>query len=103
VLTPRRGAVTGLGAENPMQHLGADWRDGAMAVPPYLHPFILAVEPAQRHRQGNIDVHAAQVPAVVPPPVVVFVHGGPLPVDVEPKPRDWPTFHLPVSTARLDQ
>lgn len=63
-----------------------------MAVPPYMHPFVLAVEPAERHRQGNIDVHTARAPAGVPQPVVVFVHGGPLPADVEPGPRDWPTF-----------
>lgn len=63
-----------------------------MVLPPYMHPFVLAVEPAQRRRQGNIDVHTARVPAGVPRPVVVFVHGGPLPADVKPTPRDWPTF-----------
>lgn len=63
-----------------------------MAVPPYMHPFVVAVEPAKRHSQGNIDVHAARGPTGVPRPVVVFVPGGPLPAEVEPKPRDWPTF-----------
>lgn len=63
-----------------------------MAVPPYMHPFVVAVEPAERHRQGNIDVHTARGPAGVPRPVVVFVHGGPLPAEVEPTPRDWPVF-----------
>ncbi|MDQ3764711.1 MAG: alpha/beta hydrolase [Actinomycetota bacterium] len=63
-----------------------------MAIPPYMHPFVLTVAPAERHRQGNIDVHTARVPAGGPRPVVVFVHGGPLPGDVEPKPRDWPAF-----------
>jgi acetyl esterase/lipase len=63
-----------------------------MAVPPYMHPFVLDTEPAQRRRQGNIDVHTPLVPSEGPRPVVVFVHGGPVPVEVEPKPRDWPTF-----------
>jgi acetyl esterase/lipase len=57
-----------------------------------MHPFVVAVEPAERHRQGNIDVHTARGPAGVPRPVVVFVHGGPLPAEVEPTPRDWPVF-----------
>jgi acetyl esterase/lipase len=63
-----------------------------MAIPPYMHPFVLTVEPAERHRLGNIDVHTSREPAGVPRPVVVFVHGGPLPPEVRPTPRDWPTF-----------
>lgn len=63
-----------------------------MAVPPHMHPFVLPVEPAERRRLGDIDVHDAQPAGAGPRPVVVIVHGGPVPADLEPTPRDWPTF-----------
>jgi len=64
-----------------------------MTVPPWMHPFVLAVEPARRQRLGGIDVHTSPATSAGElRPVVVFVHGGPVPADVEPTPRDWPTF-----------
>ncbi|ONH29507.1 hypothetical protein BL253_16720 [Pseudofrankia asymbiotica] len=57
-----------------------------------MHPFVLDVKPVGRHRQGNIDVHTAGLNTETPRPAVVFVHGGPLPAEVKPRPRDWPTF-----------
>jgi acetyl esterase/lipase len=75
-----------------MKDPGAACLDEAVAIPPYMHPFVVAAEPAERHRQGIIDVHTDRAPGDAPRPVVVFVHGGPLPADVETKPRDWPTF-----------
>jgi acetyl esterase/lipase len=62
-------------------------------LPPYLHPFVLPTGPSGRRREGAIDVYAPLGPAAGPRPVVVFVHGGPLPPEVTPRPRDWPVFH----------
>lgn len=69
------------------------------AVPPYLRPFVLDVPERPRARVGRIDLYLPDVPDEVseaasdrPRPAVVFVHGGPLPADVRPTPRDWPAF-----------
>ncbi|OHV37113.1 MULTISPECIES: alpha/beta hydrolase [Pseudofrankia] len=63
-----------------------------MAVPPFMHPFVLDVAPVERQRLGIIDVHADRLDAAAPRPAVVFVHGGPVPPEAHPRPRDWPTF-----------
>ncbi|MER6010550.1 alpha/beta fold hydrolase [Streptomyces bluensis] len=72
------------------------------AVPPYLRPFVLDVPERPRERVGRIDLYLPDVsdePDEVseaasdrPRPAVVFLHGGPLPADVRPTPRDWPAF-----------
>ncbi|WP_211241172.1 alpha/beta hydrolase [Pseudonocardia spinosispora] len=59
---------------------------------PHMQPFVLSPEPADRERRGTIDVHTAPGSSGGRRPVVVFVHGGPIPPGMEPGPRDWPTF-----------
>lgn len=41
-------------------------------------------------REGNLDLYlpAGDEPAAA----VVFVHGGPLPAELRPTPRDWPVY-----------
>jgi acetyl esterase/lipase len=41
-------------------------------------------------RHGRVDLYLPE--ATQPRPAVVFVHGGPLPADLRPTPRNWPTF-----------
>ncbi|MFE1034774.1 alpha/beta fold hydrolase [Streptomyces sp. NPDC058807] len=56
--------------------------------PPHLRPFPLDVPEAPRERHGNVDLHLPDADA--PRPAVLFVHGGPVPADARPTPRDWP-------------
>ncbi|MBJ8343713.1 alpha/beta hydrolase [Antrihabitans sp. YC2-6] len=63
-----------------------------MAIPPYLHPFVVPVAEWPRQREGSIDVYRPAEPGGDPLPVVVFVHGGPLPPGLEVGPRDWPIY-----------
>jgi acetyl esterase/lipase len=55
-------------------------------------PFFGDVGPAQRVQGDFIDVHTCVASGDEPQPAVVFVHGGPLPRDVHPRPRDRPVF-----------
>ena len=52
--------------------------------------FLLDVAERARERVGNVDLYLPD--AGEPRPAVVFVHGGPVPANVEPTPRDWPTL-----------
>ncbi|MER5181463.1 alpha/beta fold hydrolase [Streptomyces sp. NPDC002896] len=69
-------------------------------VPAYLRPFVLDVPERPRERVGRIDLYVPDEPpegaedaeAEGPRPAVVFVHGGPVPADLQPTPRDWPAF-----------
>lgn len=61
-----------------------------MAVPAHLGPFVLRVPPTQPIRTGNVDLYLP--PSDRPRPAIVFVHGGPLPGDLRPTPRDWPVY-----------
>ncbi|BCB73717.1 hypothetical protein GCM10022251_80140 [Phytohabitans flavus] len=62
-----------------------------MAVPDYLKPFVLPVEVIAAERHGPVvDLYLPE--AARPCPAVVFVHGGPLPPDLRPTPRDWPVY-----------
>ncbi|EFC79291.1 hypothetical protein [Parafrankia sp. EUN1f] len=63
-----------------------------MAIPPYMQPFVLTTDPVPRRREGTIDLHTTWHEGEPARPAVVFVHGGPLPADLECTPRDWPTF-----------
>jgi acetyl esterase/lipase len=63
-----------------------------VATPPYLQPFVLAVAEAQRRREGSIDIYWPADAGTQPVPLVVFVHGGPIPADLRPTPRDWPAY-----------
>jgi acetyl esterase/lipase len=58
----------------------------------FLEPFVLDVAEAPRRRQGVVDVYWPIGGNDQPRPAVVFVHGGPLPADLRPTPRDWPVY-----------
>lgn len=62
-------------------------------LPPFLLPFVLPVEPVEPLRDGAIDWYLpADLPADDRLPAVIFVHGGPVPPWLEPKPRAWPSY-----------
>ena len=63
-----------------------------MTTPPYLQPFVLPVTEAQRRRDGNLDIYWPADHETGTTPVIVFVHGGPIPADLRPTPRDWPVY-----------
>ncbi|MER7745786.1 alpha/beta fold hydrolase [Streptomyces bacillaris] len=63
---------------------------GTGGPPPHLRPFLLDVPERPRERTGNTDLYLPDGPG--PHPAVVFVHGGPVPADARPTPRDWPTL-----------
>ncbi|MBN3928117.1 alpha/beta hydrolase [Streptomyces verrucosisporus] len=58
--------------------------------PAHLRPFIVDVPEARRERTGRVDLHLPEADG--PRPAVVFVHGGPVPPEAHPTPRDWPVF-----------
>jgi acetyl esterase/lipase len=58
--------------------------------PEYLRPFLLETPELQRERSGRVDLYLPE--ADKPGPAIVFVHGGPVPAQVRPTPRDWPTY-----------
>ncbi|SEN27311.1 Alpha/beta hydrolase family protein [Actinacidiphila rubida] len=62
-------------------------RDAASAPP---GTFLLDVPECPRERVGRVDLHLPD--AQEPRPAVVFVHGGPVPADRRPTPRDTPLF-----------
>ncbi|MFH9267680.1 alpha/beta fold hydrolase [Streptomyces sp. NPDC017546] len=59
-------------------------------TPAHLRPFLLDVPERPRERAGNTDLYLPDGPG--PHPAVVFVHGGPVPAEARPTPRDWPTL-----------
>ncbi|WP_371493961.1 alpha/beta hydrolase [Kitasatospora sp. NBC_00374] len=63
---------------------------GAGQPPAHLRPFLLEVPELPRERHGNIDLYLPE--AQGPRPAVVFVHGGPVPAEARPTPRDSPTM-----------
>lgn len=63
-----------------------------MAVPPYLLPFVLSVSGAHRSSKGDLDVYRPSEAGTGRRPVVVLVHGGPLPAELRPTPRSWPVY-----------
>jgi acetyl esterase/lipase len=58
--------------------------------PAHLRPFLLDVPERPRERAANTDLYLPDGPG--PHPAVVFVHGGPVPAEARPTPRDWPTL-----------
>jgi pimeloyl-ACP methyl ester carboxylesterase len=62
--------------------------------PAHLRPFLMDVPERRRERVGRVDLYLPDdLPdAEHPRPAVVFVHGGPIPPDMRPTPRDWRTF-----------
>ena len=61
-----------------------------MALPEYLNPFVLPIEAVAPERHGRVDLYLPE--ATQPSPAIVFVHGGPIPADLRPTPRDWPVY-----------
>jgi acetyl esterase/lipase len=61
-----------------------------MAVPDHLNPFVLPIDVVSAERRGPVDLYLPEAPQ--PCPAVVFVHGGPIPPDLRPTPRDWPVY-----------
>ncbi|MGW0778582.1 alpha/beta fold hydrolase [Streptomyces sp. NPDC002835] len=59
-------------------------------TPAHLRPFLLGVPEQRRERLGKVDLHLPD--AEGPRPAVLLVHGGPVPAEVRPTPRDWPGF-----------
>jgi acetyl esterase/lipase len=57
----------------------------------HLNPFVLPTDIWIAERHGTVDLY---LPAGVsaPCPAVVFVHGGPVPADLRPTPREWPVY-----------
>ncbi|MEW2068138.1 alpha/beta fold hydrolase [Streptomyces sp. NPDC007346] len=69
---------------------GGGHRLKAPGTPAHLRPFLLDVPERPRERTGNTDLYLPEGPG--PHPAVVFVHGGPVPAEARPTPRDWPTL-----------
>ncbi|MFE6040653.1 alpha/beta fold hydrolase [Streptomyces sp. NPDC056452] len=61
---------------------------GSAEPPAHLRPFLLDVPDVPRERTGNVDLYLPDTEG--PWPAVVFVHGGPVPAEARPTPRDWP-------------
>ncbi|MFI1105766.1 alpha/beta fold hydrolase [Streptomyces melanogenes] len=61
-------------------------------LPPHLRPFPLDVPDVPRERTGNVDLYVPGTTGDEPLPAVLFVHGGPVPADARPTPRDWPMY-----------
>ncbi|MEU4779906.1 alpha/beta hydrolase [Micromonospora sp. NPDC023633] len=59
-------------------------------TPNFLRPFVLTPTARQPEREANLDWYVPEDGG--PHPAVVLVHGGPLPADVHPGPRDWPVY-----------
>ncbi|MEV8098606.1 dienelactone hydrolase family protein [Kitasatospora sp. NPDC085879] len=70
---------------------GEGHRITASAEPPgHLRPFVLDVPERPRERVGRVDLHLPDGAGDGRRrPAVLFVHGGPLPADLRPTPRDW--------------
>lgn len=61
--------------------------------PPFLRPFLMELPERPRVRNGRVDVHLPETGEPHGPwPAVLFVHGGPLPPDLIPAPRDSPLY-----------
>jgi acetyl esterase/lipase len=54
--------------------------------------FLLPVPERPRERHGRVDLYLPDESSAGPRPAVVFVHGGPVPAEARPTPRDWPVF-----------
>ncbi|MFI5841882.1 alpha/beta hydrolase [Catenuloplanes sp. NPDC051500] len=61
-----------------------------MAEPTYLNPFVLPVALVTPERHDPIDLYPPAGDG--PYPAIIFVHGGPIPPEMQPSPRHWPMF-----------
>ncbi|HET7014334.1 MAG TPA: dienelactone hydrolase family protein [Streptosporangiaceae bacterium] len=62
-----------------------------MDLPPHMQPFVLDVETRKAERHGRSDLYLPD-DTTRPAPAVVFVHGGPVPAAVQPRPSGWPAY-----------
>ncbi|WP_030202363.1 alpha/beta fold hydrolase [Streptomyces sp. NRRL S-87] len=56
-------------------------------LPAHLKPFALEAPEVPRERHDRLDLYLPDADG--PLPAVLFVHGGPVPADARPTPRDW--------------
>ncbi|MCA2214276.1 alpha/beta hydrolase [Jidongwangia harbinensis] len=56
-----------------------------------LRPLIVPVAVRDAERHGSIDLYPPDE-VTGPRPTVLFVHGGPVPAELRPTPRDWPQY-----------
>ncbi|MEU4239783.1 alpha/beta hydrolase [Actinoplanes sp. NPDC026619] len=56
-----------------------------------LKPLVLPVTNREAERHGTVDLYPPD-DVTTPRPAVLFVHGGPLPAEMKPTPREWPMF-----------
>jgi acetyl esterase/lipase len=59
-------------------------------TPDYMRPFVLSPSKVDPERTDNIDLYLPSGDG--PFPAVVILHGGPLPAELRPTPRDWPVY-----------
>ncbi|MFI7547923.1 alpha/beta hydrolase [Actinoplanes sp. NPDC049599] len=59
-------------------------------IPEYLRPFVLSPPARKPERTDTVDTYVPD--GAGPFPVVVVVHGAPLPPGLETPPRDWPLY-----------
>jgi dienelactone hydrolase len=57
----------------------------------FLKPFVLPVPSRTPERYDTFDLYLPD-DVTRPRPAILFVHGGPLPAELRPAPRDWPVF-----------
>jgi hypothetical protein len=79
-----------------------EWRlvECRVALAPHLQPFVLSVAEANWERHGVIDVYRPRDTNSERRPVIVFIHGGPLPPDSNPR-REPPSSALQTQQSRL--
>ncbi|GAB3532022.1 hypothetical protein GCM10027403_03500 [Arthrobacter tecti] len=63
-----------------------------MADPAFLQLFVVPHASVPSERVGAMDVYRPAASSDELLPVIVFVHGGPVPPDLLPTPRDWPVY-----------
>jgi acetyl esterase/lipase len=56
-----------------------------------MQPFVIDVMTRVAGRSGRMDLYLPE-DLTQPVPAIVFVHGGPIPAELRPTPRDWPVF-----------
>ncbi len=56
-----------------------------------MQPFVVPVAPRTAERHGRVDLYLPD-DVTQPVPAIVFVHGGPVPAELDPTPRGWPVF-----------
>ena len=59
-------------------------------IPDYLRPFVMSPSELGPERAGQVDMYTPGGHG--PFPAVLIVHGGPIPADLRPTPRDWPVY-----------